>query len=796
MSESEIQKIYKCLLPKEQYQGEEKQQTQSGIEQLASQLSVAEQLMNAVGGLKVPKNNVFGKNDRLDQVSFELLAHNGKISFYIIIPSKLDGYIQQQLRSIYQHIEIEEVTDYNIFLPKGFVKGTHFILENSSYFPIKTYRHMESDPLESILGVLSRLGTQESAVIQLVARSAPKKWHEEGLKVAGKIKSGESLIKDPDRGLIFHVGKTLQAGIKSEKPGQKEEKKDTRLSPREEEMIKLIEDKNAKAGIEVTMRAIVTSSDEQSAEMHLDNITNSLSQYNIYEYGNSLKKSDDKLGKILSGFIHRDFNKKKSFVLNTEEMASIWHLPLASTNTPNIEWLASRRAPAPINLPEDGILIGKNIYRDQERDVRIRREDRRRHVYVIGTTGTGKSYFMYNMALQDVQNGEGVCVIDPHGDFVDYMLENIPSDRYDDVMLFNPADTDHPIGLNMLEATSEHEKDFVVQEMISIFYKLVSNPDMIGPLFEHNMRNAMLTLMADKDNPGTMAEIPRIFTDTDFQKELLKNVTDPVVRAFWEQEMAKTSDFQKSEMLGYLISKVGRFVENSMVRNIIGQTKSGVDFKSAMREGKIILVNLSKGLVGEINSSLLGLVIVSKIQMAAFSNAELPEHERKDFYLYIDEFQNYTTDSISTILSEARKYRLNLTMAHQYLGQLVQGADSSIKDSVLGNVGNVISFRIGVEDAPTIAAQMAPVFGEYDLINIEQRNAYAKILIDNTVQRAFSIRTIKGQVGDPQRKQLLTELSRRKYGRPKVEVEEEILRRSKLGQAIRQTSHDDIEKSL
>jgi hypothetical protein len=333
----------------------------------------------------------------------------------------------------------------------------------------------------------------------------------------------------------------------------------------------------------------------------------------------------------------------------------------------------------------------------------------------------------------------------------------------------------------MLEADNIHEQDFTIQEMIQIFYKIVSDPSMIGPMFEHNMRNAMLTLMADKVDPGSITDIPRIFTDTAFQKYKLKNVTDPMVRAFWEQEMAKTSDFHKSEMLGYLISKVGRFVENQMMRNIIGQPRSGFNFKEIMNEGKILLVNLSKGQLGEVNSNLLGLIIVSKLQMAALARAELEESDRKDFFLYIDEFQNYTTDSISTILSEARKYKLGLTMAHQYLGQLVENGNSSIKDAVLGNVGSILSFRIGVEDAETMAKQFEPTFSEFDLVNVDKYNVFMRTLVNGAATRPFNVEIIPAPTGDKKIAAEIKQLSRMKYGKDRAQVEAEINNRSQLG---------------
>ncbi|HLD81630.1 MAG TPA: TraM recognition domain-containing protein, partial [Patescibacteria group bacterium] len=350
------------------------------------------------------------------------------------------------------------------------------------------------------------------------------------------------------------------------------------------------------------------------------------------------------------------------------------------------------------------------------------------------------------------------------------------------VIYFDPADVERPIGLNMLEAATPEEMDFVSQEMVSMFYQLVTDPSMIGPMFEHSMRNAMFTLMANKENPGTIADIPRIFTDDDFVKYNLQFVTDPMVRAYWEKEMAKQSEQQKGEMLGYLISKVGRFVENGLMRNIIGQQKSGFDFADVMNNQKILLVNLSKGKIGDINSQLLGLIIVSKLTMAALRRAGMAEEERRDFYLYIDEFQNYITDSISTILSEARKYRLSLIIAHQYIGQLVKNGDPKIKEAVLGNAGTICSFKIGIEDAEIIAKEFAPTVNAYDLINTENFHMYMKLLVDNRSTRAFTVKTIYEPAGDPMLAEKLKQLSRLKFGRERKQIEAEVLERTKLGQ--------------
>ncbi|OGH77228.1 MAG: hypothetical protein A3G08_03105 [Candidatus Magasanikbacteria bacterium RIFCSPLOWO2_12_FULL_47_9b] len=435
-------------------------------------------------------------------------------------------------------------------------------------------------------------------------------------------------------------------------------------------------------------------------------------------------------------------------------------------------------------------------YRGTKTDVRLKLNDRRRHLYIIGKSGSGKSVTIANLAIQDIHAGHGVCIVDPHGDLVEETLRHIPKHRADDVIVFNPSDMERPIGLNMLEARNEDEKDFAVQEMISIFYKLFP-PEMIGPMFEHNMRNVMLTLMSDIHDPGTVIDIPRMFTDDQYVKVYLKKLKDPIVRAFWEKEMAQTSDFHKSEMLGYLISKVGRFVENEMMRNIMGQQRSGFNFRDIMDTQKILLVNLAKGRVGEMNAKLLGLIVVAKLQMAAMGRAELLEEERKDFFLYIDEFQNFITDSISIILSEARKYKLDLIIAHQYMGQLTDDkGKATVRDSVLGNVGTMMIGRIGPEDADILAKEFAPTFGSYDLLNTPQYSFYTKMLIDNEASRPFLMGAYPPKQGNQPLANAIKQLSRLKYGRDRTIVEAEILERTKLGSASSASKTDMIEASL
>jgi len=773
-----LQKVILLItVPKESMQEEEKQKLLEDI------LGIPETWFSTLGGMKSQRGMGAFMGGRTDHFSLEIVAHQGLITFYVVVPEYMREYMEQQIHAQHPRAQIEIVEDYNIFTPQSVVLAAVFGLRKPYIFPIRTYRSFDADPLNSLTNVISKVEKDEGVVIQYVVRSAKPDWHNWGARVVREVKKGKTLKEAlAKRGFIRSIGYELFRTFFPKKEPELPQERISQLSPMEEETLKGIEEKASKAGMGVNIRIITSARTKERGETYLKNVIDSFSQYSLYEYGNGFVRKGGNKNKIIKDFIYRNFSDKNKMILNTEEMASIFHFPLPTTETPNIRWLRARKAPAPTNMPQEGLVLGRNVYRGVETVVRIKRNDRQRHVYIIGKSGVGKSVLLSNMIIQDIQNGEGVAVIDPHGDLINDVLGHIPKERAEEVIHFNPSDLERPMGLNMLEVVNPEEKDFAVQEMIAIFYKLFP-PEMIGPMFEHNMRNVMLTLMEDEEHPGTITDIPRMFTDPAYQKYKLKKVKDPVVRAFWEKEMAKTSDFHKSEMLGYLISKVGRFVENSMMRNIIGQPKSGFNFEDAMNNKKILLINLAKGTTGEVNSSLLGLIIVSKLQMAAMKRASMPEEERKDFYLYIDEFQNFVTDSIATILSEARKYRLDLTIAHQYIGQLVQSqGDTKIRDAVFGNVGTMLAFRVGVEDAEMLAKEFEPTFNEFDVINVEMFTANIKLLIDNTASKPFNMQTYPPQPGNPEIAQAIIELSRMKYGCDRKVVEEEILEKSKLGE--------------
>jgi hypothetical protein len=412
---------------------------------------------------------------------------------------------------------------------------------------------------------------------------------------------------------------------------------------------------------------------------------------------------------------------------------------------------------------------------------------------MMGKTGVGKSTIIKSMCLSDIQRGAGIALLDPHGDVAEYVLSSIPKERIKDVIYFDPGgNTDFPLGFNMFEWHRAEDKDFLIQEAIAIFYKLFdpTHQGFIGPQFEHWFRNAALTLM-DQPNGGSLVEVPALFIDDNFRNQCVANVKDPVIKSFWEKQMAQTADFHKSEMLNYFISKFGRFMTNDMMRNIIGQKKSGFDVRKVMDEGKILIVNLSKGKMGELNSNMLGLILISKLQMAVMSRADLPEDKRRPFYVYVDEFQNFVTDSFSTILSEARKYGLSLTIANQYIAQL----EEQIRDAVFGNVGTLISFRVGAQEAEYIAKEFEPVFDEFDLVNVASFNAYIRLLIDNMPTRPFSMKTIKEPpVADPKMLEYLKQLTKKTYGRPKSLVDQETTDFVRAFQAVPQPTEIAKEK--
>lgn len=778
--------IYLIRLPKEKPKDQERD---ISVQQLREEIARGEVIFSAIGGLRAEKGFAAWLGGRSDHFSFEIVASKKQIAFYVVAPKHMSRYVEQQVHAHYPEAVIENVPDYNIFQPQSFVRATFVKTKRSFIFPIKTYNKMETDPLSSLINVMSKLSDDDGIAVQYVVRSAKGVWHRKISHIFRLIRKGKSVneaVKNVNANFIVHVlGEILDIFSSSSKQKEKEKTNsfNQKTNQMDEQILKGFEEKNGKAGLDVNLRVIVSAKTDAQASLLLDNVISSFSQHNLYEYGNTFNNRPQFNRQLIDDYIYRRFDERISFLLNTEETASLWHLPLKWIETPNILWLIAKHAPAPTNMPDEGISLGFNVFRGVKKAVNFKREDRRRHTYIIGKSGVGKSVLLANMAIQDILNGEGVCIIDPHGDFVDDVLERIPPERAEDVILFAPADTERPLALNLLEFDPKYpeQKTFAINEMIKIFDKLYDLKATGGPIFEQYIRNAMLLIMADPESGSTLMEIPKVLSDAEFRRMKLERCKDPTVVDFWRKEAEKAGgDAALANVVPYVTSKLTSFISNDMMRPIIGQQHSSINFREIMDKQKILLVSLPKGQIGELNAHLLGMILVGRILVSALSRTDVPKEQRKDFYLYIDEFQNFTTDSISAILSEARKYGLNLIIAHQYIGQLVKGQDTAIKDAVFGNVGTLVSFKIGSEDAQELEKEFSPVFNQFDLLNIEAYNAYVKLLIDNSASRPFSMKTtwpLPGNRNQELAKRIKT-LSRLKYGQDRNIIEAEIFRRT------------------
>jgi len=787
LKKSFLQTVFLVRLPKETPNDDNEA---LDVQHLHEAIATGETIFSSLGGLRAQRGLrawLFGRNDHF---SFEIVANQGKIAFYIVAPKASGRYLEQQVHAHYPAALIEEVEDYNIFNTKTSIVAGTLKTNRSFIFPIKTYKKQETDPMNSIINVMSKLDAREGLAIQYIVRSAKAQWHTRAAKIVREINKGRSLNDALKVNKINKALMILGNIAKSAKPPNSQDKMEEQraLSAMEQEAVKEIEEKNSKAGLDVNLRIVVSAKNAGQANVYLDNIANAFRQYNYYEYGNSFKPKINKRNQraLIDSFIYRRFSNKDSFLLNSEELASLFHLPLAHTETPNILWLTAKHASAPTNISDEGIILGENIYRGVIKEIKIKRDDRRRHTYVIGKSGTGKSQFIAGMAIQDIINGEGVGVLDPHGDLIYDILKRIPPERAEDVILFSPADLERPLALNLIEYDPRYpeQKTFVINELIKIFDKLYDLKSTGGPIFEQYMRNALLLIMSDPESGSTLVEVPKVLADPSFRKMKLAKCSDQTVVDFWQKEAEKAGgDAALANVVPYITSKLTQFISNDTMRPIIGQQTSSFNLRDVMDKQKILLIDLSKGAIGEMNAFLLGMILISKILMSALSRTDLSLEKRKDFYLYVDEFQNFTTDSVTSILSEARKYGLNLIIAHQYLGQLIDKQDTSIKDAVFGNVGTWVLFKIGSDDAEIMAKEFAPVFNEYDLINIEKYTAYIKLLIDNTASQPFSMKTLWPLPGQEKEEMVekIKSLSRFKYGRDRNMVEAEIKQRAKFG---------------
>ncbi len=710
-------------------------------------IDAAEQLFASLYSVKNEEWYSFLQSEHA--VSFEIVGRKEDIRFYVSMPHELMELVEKQIHGAYPGAEIKAVEEKSIFDEKGKVAFESLVKSQAGYYPIQSFRDLATDPLSSITSFFAKMREGEGAMLQVIVSPASHAWSKRGHGYISKAKKDES---NPDKASYSVDPKSLEA----------------------------IERSSGKPGFEVSIRLVVNAPTKNEAHMLLKQFAGTFAQFSG-PYNKFTKQRIWLKRLFMVDFIYRyqAMFRGKS-ILNSEELATVFHFPNKQVETPHIHWLTAKTAPAPAQIPNEGLYLGKSVYRGMSRKIYIGEKDRARHMYIIGKTGTGKSELLMDMLLQDIRAGKGVCFIDPH-DSVEKLLEYIPPERAEDVIYFNPADTDRPMGLNMLEARTEEEKQFVASSIINLMYKLYDphKTGIIGPRFEHAIRNAMMTVMVE---PGaTFIEIVRVMTDPKFLQELLPKVEDPMVRRYWTDQIAQTSDFHKSEVLDYIVSKFGRFITDKMMRNIIGQSYSAFDFRKVMDEGKILLINLAKGRIGEENSAFLGLILVPKILVAAMSRQDIPESERRDFNLYVDEFQNFATPDFATILSEARKYHLNLIVANQFIGQI----EEEVKNAVFGNVGTIMSFRVGVQDANFLQHEFAPTFSESDLTNVERYHTFVKTIVDNEPMPPFSMdltRDVEAErkLANPKLAEMIKKLSRLKYGKDKNILEVDIAKRARL----------------
>lgn len=723
--------------------------------------------------------------------SFEMaVPHIGEeICFYAACPRRIRDVFEKQIHGFFPMAEVKMVEDYNIFNPNGVNLGSYIYPNRGVSLPIRTYQNLDTDPLNEIVNSLSKLQAEgEGAAIQLILSPLDdKSWRKISLRIARDMQKGKhyDLAKmQVDRNWFYKLtdiltgtGPTSNNLIVKAKPAPQGMPAVTQLNL---EVIKALESKANKVAYQANINLIASAKVREEAEQILLQLESSFAQFNSQSLSNlrSSRPVKGPLRKLFYDFSFRIFEKSRKIYLSTEELSSIFHLPTTEIETPKVKFIKSKQSAPPPNMPQEGLVLGKNVFRGVETVIRMQKDDRRRHLYLIGQTGTGKTTLMKGMIPQDIVNGEGLGIIDPHGEFAEYALGVVPVARAEDIIYFNPADLGRPMGLNMLEYDVNYpeQKTFIVNELINIFDKLYDLKATGGPMFEQYTRNALLLLMDDPSEGATLMEVPRVLADSVFRKRLLAKCKNIIVKDFWEKEAEKAGgEAALANIVPYVTSKFNTFIANDFMRPIIGQSKSTINFREVMDGKKILLVNLSKGRLGEVNSNLLGMIIVGKLMMAAFSRIDLAEELRNDFYLYIDEFQNFSTDSISTILSEARKYRLDLIIGHQFIKQLPE----KIRDSVFGNVGSMIVMRVGADDAEYLVKQFTPVFDQNDLINIDNWNAYAKLLINNLTSKPFNLQTYPSPAANQELAEQYKELSRLKCGRDRELVEQEISLRYK-----------------
>ncbi len=766
----------KITMPKKDSQLDEKNETTKDFKET---IAIMEQLLSSLKSIYSKK--IHKKILWQDLISLEYVAHKQDIYFYVVCSNDYKDLIEKQINGYYPDAVIEETPEINIFKWKKYFSGTYLYSAKHFFYPLRTYQKLESDPINNITNAFSKLKEDESAALQIILKPVADDWQFDCQKFSTKVMEWKKHKRE------FNIFKIFiwffEVFVANNSESKNEQKNDNKTSALTQERAKIVDEKAEKTGYETVIRVIATGNNRHSVKSELTNIISAFRQFSYPDFNNFSTTSRHNENLLVRNYIYRYFKKPlwiSKDIMNTEEIASIFHFPHIKYNkTPEIKWQNFKIIKAPSTIPKEWLVLWDNVYRWITKEIKIKTEDRFRHFYVIGQTGTWKSSILQVMARQDLANGNWIAVIDPHWDLAKDLMPFIPRERADDVIYFNATDMERPMWLNLLECPNPEDRDLVANDALNIMIKLFWN-EVFGPRLQDYFRNWVLALMEYKEW-WALVDIVRMFTDEVFQKERTQNLQNPIVKAWWNVTYAWMWDREKQEMIPYFAAKFGQFITNTTMRNIIGQVKSSFDISDVMNNWKILMVNLSKWMLWDINSELLWLILVSKVQMAAMRRQNIAKEERKDFFMYIDEFQNYITPSIESILSEARKYRLGLVLAHQYLWQLEKSdaltkSNLNLKWAIFWNVWTVMSYKIGPEDGEFMEKYYAPVFSNQDLVNMDKFKAVMKLSVDNQPTTPFSIipKNPYLEFWEPQLAKAFIELSRLKYGRDRKFIQREI----------------------
>lgn len=741
-------------------------------------LSQAQVMYNIISSTATKgfKSKIYGQR----HLSFEIVAREGLVYYYAVVPTVLIDVVKQAVAAAYPSARLEETTEHNVFSKVGKASGTiggEFTLKKSFSYPIATYVESKRDASRALLNAISAAGREDGVGLQILLRPANEGWTKSSIGLADKITKDKG-VKKVGFGAFFTPKDLMEALWKAPESADKKPDEKQQLNAVEQSTIEAIQEKTRYPGYEVLVRVVVSSNTAARSQALLKNIVAAFSLFDSPSYNGFKFNLSKNVEELSSAYIFRFFPQQvNTSILNSVELATLFHLPdQNSIPTSQVQRQMSKQVDGPTQVMDQGLLLGYNEFRGIKKPIRLTNKDRRRHIHIIGQTGVGKSVLQENLAYQDMLDGRGFAFVDPHGDSVEALLARVPKERVEDVIYFNPSDMDTPIGLNMFEFDHPDQKDFLVQEAISMLYGLYDpgHTGIVGPRLEHIFRNCALLLMSDPAG-GTFIDIPKLLIDEEFMKSKLKYVTDQQVLDFWTKEFpASQRSSEAGEVISWVVSKFGPFISNDAMRNIIGQTKSGFSFPEIMNNNKILLVNLSKGKMGDLNSRLIGIIFVMKFQAAAMARASILEDQRKDFTLYVDEFQNFATDSFETILSEARKYRLSLVLGNQFMTQLKE----ELREAIIGNVGTTITGRIGITDAEIMVKRYSPVFDAEDLTKLPNHESVVVAQIEGVPSAPFSMSWIP-PMGQPnaQLSDALKRLSSAKYGRVRAQVEREIFTR-------------------